>query len=126
MVCTNALEDLTGGGVIVDVGGQVAVLQQLEPAGLVCNQPIRVSLPHDGFGAVDLRVALVQQIFPGGLPGKLCGELKTLDHTVPDHGGGGISVCTQSLLQAGQGHVQLVAFFQGPIHQSDPLLFNIF
>lgn len=45
MVCTNALEDLAGGGVIVDMGGQVAVLQELEPAGLVRNQAVCIGLP---------------------------------------------------------------------------------
>lgn len=29
MVCTNALEDLTGGGVILDMGDQIAVLSSL-------------------------------------------------------------------------------------------------
>ena len=84
MVCTNALEDLAGGGVIVDMGGQVAVLQELEPAGLVRNQAVCIGLPHDGFGAVDLRVALVQQIFPRRFPGQLCAELEALEDTITD------------------------------------------
>lgn len=57
MGCPNALEDLAGGGVIVDVGGQVAVLQELEPAGLVHNQAVCIGLPHDGLGASRRRLS---------------------------------------------------------------------
>ena len=78
------MEDIAGGGIVVDVGGQVPVIQQFQPPGLVGHHAVGIGLPQRAFGAVDFYMALVQQIFPRRFPGQLCAEFKALNHTVPD------------------------------------------
>lgn len=74
-----------GGGLVIDVGGQIPGVPQVDPALLLLEQSGGIGLAHHRLGAVDsVGKTLVDQILPGGLPGQLRAHLKALDRPIPD------------------------------------------
>lgn len=67
------------------MGGQIPVIQRTYPQILVINDMIGISLPHDGFGAVQFREALLNEVLPGCFPCQFHAKFKSLDCAVP-HG----------------------------------------
>lgn len=78
------MEHAVGRRFVIDVSGQVSGVQQINPCPLILQQSVRIGLLHHSLRAIDITIALIQQILADGLPCQLRAELESLNDTVPD------------------------------------------
>ena len=73
MVGDNAVIDFGCSFFIIEVSGQVSVIEEVDPFLIILDQSIGVGFPHDRFWAVDLGVSLIQQKLARRFPAELTG-----------------------------------------------------
>ena len=97
--------DADGGGLVIDVGGQIPGGQDVVPLlGVIQDAGGKGLLQDPSGGRNGEDHALILQIFLDGLPGKLHGEFKALDQAVPIQGVlRRFLIALHGLFQLGQG-----------------------
>ena len=125
MLVLDALKNHFCGFLIVDVGSQVPVVLQVKPCLLILNHAECIRLFDNGFRAVDIRKALIEQIFPHGFPRQLRTELKPLDNAIPHRIKRHSLVIVQSFPQPNYSVREVFIFFVKSVHQLYTVLFDI-
>ena len=121
----NALKNDLCSGFVINMGGQIPVVQEVDPCLLILDHAEGKRLFDDRFRAVDLGVALIEQVFPHGFPCQLRAELEPLDHTIPDGIQRHFFIIVQSFPQAGNCVCKVTVFFVQLVHQFHTILFDV-